>query len=211
MQDQPTGRLLGGLIHLGRSMSYQLDLFEPAPRLAGIHPSNQNAYAMADCLCEEIEAMPGYRFEILYAQAADGWRFSAGYMFPTQGSCGPVFIRTNAYPTQEQARVATFCAGKLLIERGTPATKELGVTFRMTGMVASDELQAIGKRYRTTGRLIGTGEQYRNIKDALDAMRNIIPVLSRGELLTVLHEAAQIVEEGIETAKRIKRAERKAA
>lgn len=107
--------------------------------------------------------------------------------------------------------VATFCAGKLLIERGTPGTKELGATFRMTGMVASDELQAIGERYRTTGRLVGTGEQYRNVKDALDAMRNIIPVLSRGELLTVLHEAAQIVEEGIETAKRIKRAERKAA
>lgn len=88
-------------------MSYQLDLFastDPAPKLAGIHPSNPNAYATADCLREEVEGMPGYWFEILYVQAADGWHFSAGYMFPTQGSCGPVFIRTNAYPTQERAR-----------------------------------------------------------------------------------------------------------
>lgn len=59
--------------------------------------------------------MPGYRFEILYAQAADGWHFSAGYMFPTQGCGGPVFIRTNAYPTQERARMVALERLRLMV------------------------------------------------------------------------------------------------
>lgn len=129
-------------------MTHQLDLFaspEPAPQLAGIHPSNQNAYAMADCLREEVEAMPGYRFEILYAQAADGWHFSAGYMFPTQGSCGPVFIRTNAYLTQGRARVAALERLRLMVNGRQLAGDISGaVATRLRGVLARTQSDMAG-------------------------------------------------------------------
>ena len=61
-------------------------------------------------------------------------------------------------------------------------------------------------RYRDTKRLVGTGDQLRLIGDALAAMRNIIPVLTRGELITVLEEAANLIEEGERDSKKIREA-----
>ena len=92
--------------------------------------------------------------------------------------------------------ISVFVAGQLLQERGVGETKEIGTTYKVAGQDASLALQYIAKRYKETGKLIGTGDQLRAVGDALAAMRNIIPVLTRGELVTVLHEAANLIEEG---------------
>ena len=92
--------------------------------------------------------------------------------------------------------ISVFVAGQLLQERGVGETKLMGWTYKSTGQEASLALQHIAKRYKETGKLIGTGDQLRAVGDALAAMRNIIPALTRGELVTVLHEAANMIEEG---------------
>lgn len=88
-----------------------------------------------------------------------------------------------------------FCAGRLLKDRGVGDTTLIGWGYEETGNEAAEALQAIATRYRETCRLVGTGDEYRRIKESLTALRAIIPVLTRGELVTVLHEAACIVEE----------------
>ncbi len=112
---------------------------------------------------------------------------------------------------QPRKDYAALLAGKLLIERGAAVgTQELGVTYRMTGKLAVQALEEIGLHQGKTGRFVGTAEQYRNICDSLDMLGAVIPVLTRGELVTVLHEAALIVEGGLAEA-RLKNEARKAA
>lgn len=90
---------------------------------------------------------------------------------------------------------ALFCAGRLLKVRGVGDTVLIGWTYEETGNEAAEALQAIATRYKASGRLVGTGDEYRRIKDSLAALRTIIPALTRGELITVLNEAACIVED----------------
>lgn len=88
-----------------------------------------------------------------------------------------------------------FCAGRLLKERGAGDAVMMGVAYEQGGDEAAEALQAIATRYRETGRLVGTGEEYRHIKNCLASLRTIIPALTRGELITILNEAAGIVED----------------
>lgn len=102
--------------------------------------------------------------------------------------------------------VAVFIAGRLLQERGVGETKTIGWTYKSIGQEGSLALQEISVRYRDTKRFVGTGDQLRMIGDALAAMRNIIPVLTRGELIIVLEEAANLIEEGERDAKKLRAA-----
>lgn len=88
-----------------------------------------------------------------------------------------------------------FCAGRLLKERGAGDAVMIGVAYEQGGDEAAEALQAIATRYRETGRLVGTGDEYRRIKECLTALRTVIPALTRGELITILNEAASIVED----------------
>lgn len=90
---------------------------------------------------------------------------------------------------------ALFCAGRLLKERGVGDAVMMGVAYEQGGNDAAEALQAIATRYRETGRLVGTGDEYRRVKDCLASLRTVIPALTRGELITVLNEAAGIVED----------------
>lgn len=94
-----------------------------------------------------------------------------------------------------------FCAGRLLKERGVGDTKHIGSVYEQTGNAAAEALQAIAHRYRENGRFVGTGDEYRDINDSLVALHTVIPALTRGELITVLNEAASIVEESTSRAK----------
>lgn len=117
----------------------------------------------------------------------------------------------NGFVRLSEISVAAYMAGKLLIERGAAVgTQELGVTYRMTGKLAVQALEEIGLHQGKTGRFVGTAEQYRNICDSLDMLAAVIPVLTRGELVTVLHEAATVVEDGLAEA-RLKNEARMAA
>jgi len=108
----------------------------------------------------------------------------------------------NGFVRLSEIAVAAYMAGKLLIERGASlGTQELGGTYRMTGKLAVQSLEEIGIHQGKTGRFVGTADQYRNISDVLDMLAAVIPVLTRGELVTVLHEAAQVVEEGLAQAR----------
>ena len=90
---------------------------------------------------------------------------------------------------------ALFCAGRLLKERGVGDTGLIGWGYEETGNEAAEALQAIAQRYKASGRLVGTGDEYRRVKECLTALRTVIPALTRGELITVLNEAAGIVED----------------
>lgn len=90
---------------------------------------------------------------------------------------------------------ALFCAGRLLKERGVGDAVMMGWAYEEAGDTAAEALQAIATRYRETGRLVGTGDEYRSVKECLTSLRTVIPALTRGELITILNEAASIVED----------------
>lgn len=114
----------------------------------------------------------------------------ADYLALLAGSC-----TIDGFTRLCEMATALFCAGRLLKERGTGDTALMGWTYEETGNEAAEALQAIATRYKESGRLVGTGDDYRRVKDSLTALRTIIPALTRGELITVLNEAASIVED----------------
>ena len=101
------------------------------------------------------------------------------------------FVRLNEINT------ALYFAGELLRTRGKNDTPMLGWVYKQESEAAASALESVAMRYKETGRFGWSGGERKALEDMSAALRQIIPALTRGELIEVLDEAADLVEQGM--------------
>ncbi|RXZ42659.1 hypothetical protein EBB06_12245 [Crenobacter cavernae] len=83
----------------------------------------------------------------------------------------------------------------LIVQRGTPETKALGHRVGQVSMKAAPALQALSERFANTRRIVARAEELQALRDVANTLDAVTQALTRGELLTVMRKAADVVEE----------------
>ncbi|WP_440216281.1 hypothetical protein [Chromobacterium piscinae] len=105
-------------------------------------------------------------------------------------------LTTEGFCRLNEMNVALCMAGELLRTRGVELTPLIGWQYKQESEIAADAYAKLAERYSKRGRFVATADELQAFRGSLNSLRQIIPALTRGELLTVLIEAADLIEWG---------------
>lgn len=103
-------------------------------------------------------------------------------------------LDTDGFFLLNEMNTALFFAGELLVKRGVGTTGLIGWQYKKESEAAADALADIANRYTKLGKLGATGDDIQALEAMFSALRQIIPAMTRGELLMVLKSAADLIE-----------------
>lgn len=105
-------------------------------------------------------------------------------------------LTTDGFLRLNEMNVALCMAGELLRTRGVELTPLMGWRYKQESEIAAECYHQLGQRFNVRGRFVATAQELQAFRDSLNSLRQIIPALTRGEMLTVLSAAAELIDSG---------------
>ncbi|AXE31587.1 hypothetical protein DK842_17785 [Chromobacterium phragmitis] len=103
-------------------------------------------------------------------------------------------LSTDGFLRLNEMNVTLCMAGELLRTRGVELTPLVGWQYKQESEIAAAAYAKLAERYSKRGRFVATADELEAFRASLNSLRQIIPALTRGELLTVLTAAADLIE-----------------